>query len=156
MLQTELGGFTAWRGGYDTTVSTHASDIELVEHSPEGSLVTFDLRSEDIDECGSSVDQQFSGTWTLGLLGGKFRATKFEVEKVSGGTPVFDPAECESEEPEYEPAESEGSGACDPNYTGCVPNTGSDVDCDEVGETVEVIGSDVDGLDADSDGVGCE
>jgi len=45
---------------------------------------------------------------------------------------------------------------CDPNYTGCVPDSPYDVDCDEVAGPVEVIGSDVDGLDADSDGIGCE
>lgn len=45
---------------------------------------------------------------------------------------------------------------CDPNYTGCVPDSPYDVDCDEVAGPVEVIGSDVDGLDADNDGIGCE
>jgi hypothetical protein len=62
------------------------------------------------------------------------------------------------EEAEFEEefAEEGGGGGCDPNYSGCVPDTGFDVDCDEVGETVEVIGTDVDGLDADGDGIGCE
>jgi hypothetical protein len=58
------------------------------------------------------------------------------------------------EEAEFE--EEELGGGCDPNYTGCVPDTGYDVDCDEVGGPVEVIGTDVDGLDADGDGIGCE
>jgi hypothetical protein len=62
-------------------------------------------------------------------------------------------AEIETEE--AEPVEEESSG-CDPNYTGCVPDTGYDVDCSEVAGPVEVIGSDVDGLDADGDGIGCE
>jgi endonuclease YncB( thermonuclease family) len=52
---------------------------------------------------------------------------------------------------------------CDPNYTGCVP-IDSDVDCaggsgngpSYVDGPVQVIGSDVYGLDADGDGVGCE
>lgn len=56
---------------------------------------------------------------------------------------------------EGEFAEEEGGG-CDPNYSGCVPDTGYDVDCAEVGGPVEVIGTDVDGLDADGDGIGCE
>jgi hypothetical protein len=58
------------------------------------------------------------------------------------------------EEAEFE--EEELGGGCDPNYTDCVPDTGYDVDCDEVGGPVEVIGTDVDGLDADGDGIGCE
>jgi len=58
------------------------------------------------------------------------------------------------EEAEFE--EEEAGGGCDPNYTGCVPDTGYDVDCSEVDGPVEVIGTDVDGLDADSDGIGCE
>ena len=49
-----------------------------------------------------------------------------------------------------------GSAGCDPNYTGCVPDTGYDVDCAEVDGPVEVIGVDVDGLDGDGDGVACE
>jgi hypothetical protein len=52
--------------------------------------------------------------------------------------------------------EEEAASGCDPNYTGCVPNTGYDVDCSEVSGSVEVIGTDVDGLDADADGIGCE
>ena len=52
--------------------------------------------------------------------------------------------------------EEEASSGCDTNYTGCVPETGYDVDCSEVSGPVEVIGTDVDGLDADGDGIGCE
>jgi hypothetical protein len=52
---------------------------------------------------------------------------------------------------------------CDPNYSGCVP-IASDVDCANGGGNgpayvqgpVEVIGTDIYGLDADDDGVGCE
>ena len=53
--------------------------------------------------------------------------------------------------------------ACDPNYTGCVP-IDSDVDCaggsgngpSYVRGPVQVIGSDIYGLDRDKDGIGCE
>ncbi len=45
---------------------------------------------------------------------------------------------------------------CDPNYSGCVPDRGYDVNCPQVGHPVRVIGTDVDGLDADNDGIGCE
>jgi hypothetical protein len=55
-----------------------------------------------------------------------------------------------------EEATEEAPPGCDPNYTPCVPETGYDVDCSEVAGPVEVIGTDVDGLDADNDGIGCE
>lgn len=54
------------------------------------------------------------------------------------------------------PVERPTHDSCDPNYTGCVPDAGYDVDCDEVNGPVEVIGADVDGLDADGDLIGCE
>jgi hypothetical protein len=55
------------------------------------------------------------------------------------------------------------AGGCDPNYTGCVP-IASDVDCAGgsgngpayVSGPVQVIGSDIYGLDSDGDGIGCE
>ncbi|MGC4937144.1 G5 domain-containing protein [Kribbella sp. DT2] len=61
------------------------------------------------------------------------------------------------------PAEEESGGGCDPNYSGCVP-IASDVDCaggsgngpEYVEGPVDVIGSDIYGLDANNDGVGCE
>ncbi len=60
---------------------------------------------------------------------------------------------------EEEPAAEE----CDPNYSGCLDPNASDYDCeggsgngpDYTGE-VQVLGVDHYGLDADSDGIGCE
>jgi hypothetical protein len=60
-------------------------------------------------------------------------------------------------------AVEESGGGCDSNYSGCVP-IASDVDCaggsgngpEYVEGPVDVLGSDVYGLDADNDGVGCE
>lgn len=54
-------------------------------------------------------------------------------------------------------------GACDPNYSGCVP-IASDVDCaggsgngpEYVEGPVTVVGSDIYGLDTNDNGVGCE
>ncbi|WP_185448899.1 G5 domain-containing protein [Kribbella qitaiheensis] len=59
--------------------------------------------------------------------------------------------------------EPSSGGGCDPNYSGCVP-IASDVDCaggsgngpEYVQGPVTVIGSDIYGLDADDDGIGCE
>lgn len=47
-------------------------------------------------------------------------------------------------------------GDCESGYDPCVPNHPPDVDCDDVGRTVRVTGSDPHGLDADNDGFGCE
>lgn len=55
------------------------------------------------------------------------------------------------------------SSGCDPNYSGCVPIS-SDVDCAGGSGNgpayaqgpVQVTGSDIYGLDADHDGIGCE
>jgi hypothetical protein len=152
-LQEELGGFAAWRDGYETTVETNASDVKAVEAAASGALVSLQLSSTDLDECGDSVEQTFSGTWSLEGEG-RYLATSFDIEKTGGGTPVFDSSEC-SYEAEPEASSSSGSG-CDPNYTGCVPISAYDVDCDEVGEEVEVTGEDVYGLDLEEDGYACE
>jgi endonuclease YncB( thermonuclease family) len=45
---------------------------------------------------------------------------------------------------------------CNPNYTPCVPNSSSDLDCADIGHSVQVIGSDPYGLDREGDGIGCE
>jgi hypothetical protein len=61
-------------------------------------------------------------------------------------------------------AEEDAESNCDPNYSGaCLDPTASDYDC-EGGSgngpyytgTVTVVGEDHYGLDADSDGIGCE
>ena len=45
---------------------------------------------------------------------------------------------------------------CNPNYTPCVRNSATDLDCAQVGHEVKVIGRDVYHLDADGNGYGCE
>lgn len=76
------------------------------------------------------------------------------------------PVETVTEEPAPPPPpapEPEPEPACDPNYSGCVP-VASDVDCAGgsgngpayVDGPVQVIGSDVYGLDKDKDGTACE
>ena len=47
-------------------------------------------------------------------------------------------------------------GGCNANYTPCVPNSATDLDCPEVGHAVKVVGSDPYNLDSDGDGSGCE
>jgi hypothetical protein len=48
------------------------------------------------------------------------------------------------------------SASCNPNYTPCVPNSASDLNCPDVGHPVKVVGSDPYNLDGDGDGSGCE
>lgn len=66
--------------------------------------------------------------------------------------------------PKPAPTTAASSAQCDPNYTGaCVP-IASDVDCAGgsgngpayVRGPVQVVGTDVYGLDSDDDGIGCE
>jgi endonuclease YncB( thermonuclease family) len=45
---------------------------------------------------------------------------------------------------------------CDPNYTCCVPTVGYDLDCADIGFSVQVIGVDIHGFDREGDGIGCE
>lgn len=55
------------------------------------------------------------------------------------------------------PATEPDNGRCDANYSGCVPAGGGDVNCGDISDTnIQVLGSDVDGLDRDGDGIGCE
>jgi endonuclease YncB( thermonuclease family) len=48
------------------------------------------------------------------------------------------------------------SASCNPNYTPCVPNSASDLNCPDVGHPVKMVGSDPYNLDSDGDGSGCE
>jgi len=63
-----------------------------------------------------------------------------------------------TEAPVYEAPveEPDQGGGCNPNYTGCVPNVPYDLDCKDIGYSVQVIGYDQYNLDADNDGWGCE
>jgi len=57
-------------------------------------------------------------------------------------------------------ASASANGACDPNYTECLPVFPPDLDCTDVKRLglapVHVIGKDVHKLDRDGDGVGCD
>jgi FKBP-type peptidyl-prolyl cis-trans isomerase len=64
---------------------------------------------------------------------------------------------------EEEAAAEEETSECDPNYSGCLDPSAYDYDCEggsgdgpEYTGTVSVVGEDHYGLDADSDGTGCE
>ncbi|MGI8404327.1 MAG: thermonuclease family protein [Thermomicrobiales bacterium] len=71
------------------------------------------------------------------------------TERPTQEAPVAMPTDAPVQEP---PA----TGGCNPNYSPCVPNSPSDLDCKDIGFSVTVIGYDQYGLDRDGDGVGCE
>ena len=45
---------------------------------------------------------------------------------------------------------------CDSNYSPCVPISTTDLDCDDIGFSVRVLGSDPHRFDGEGDGYGCE
>lgn len=68
--------------------------------------------------------------------------------------PPPEPEPVPEERPPEEPVPAE---TCDPNYAPCVPPYPPDVDCDDIGNSVTVLGEDPHGLDTDDpDRVGCE
>ncbi len=56
------------------------------------------------------------------------------------------------------PPPASGGGNCDPNYQGaCVPPYPPDVDCADIGTSVQIVGNDPHGVDGnENDGLGCE
>jgi hypothetical protein len=55
------------------------------------------------------------------------------------------------------PPRPAASSTCDPNYTGgCVPQVSYDLDCPDIGFSVQVVKNDPHRFDRDGDGYGCE
>jgi hypothetical protein len=101
-------------------------------------------------------------TFRLTLVDGK------ETARAEVGSALTTPAVNEvtsvgTKKPYVAPAPRAKASNCDSNYSGCVP-IASDVDCAGgsgngpayVSGPVQVIGSDIYGLDRDGDGIGCE
>jgi hypothetical protein len=152
-LQGELGGFAAWRAGYDNTIKTNLIGVEATAADSETASAAIELVATDLDACGDTVKQTFAGTWTLTRSEGRWLGSAFDVAKTGGATPVADASACGGGG--AAPVPLAGSG-CDPNYTGCVPLYPPDVDCIDVGQEVDVIGEDVHQLDLGGDGEACE
>ena len=161
--RSETDGFTSWRDGYSTTVSSEPRGLTVVSRAADEVVFAGSLDAEDVDACGDRIEQTFVGTWTVSQVSGEtWIASDISLEKESGATPVFDGAECGAgpAPPDPEPAGSE----CDPNYGGaCLDPNSPDYDC-EGGEGdgpdytgfVEVVGDDPHDLDRDGNGLGCE
>ena len=68
-------------------------------------------------------------------------------------TPAPDVTPAATTKPNPEPTQD---AACHPSYEPCVPDTGHDLDCSDIGFRVRVIGRDEYRLDGNKDGWGCE
>lgn len=69
---------------------------------------------------------------------------------------LWAPDACPEPAPPPQPVGGSGNN-CDANYKGtCVPVVGYDLDCADISGSVQVVGEDIHGLDAEGDGFGCE
>lgn len=115
--------------------------------------------AEDVDYGDRLYDEQlqnaaaFAQRHDLGVYGvcGAFGVALNDTQS----QPVVQgpPAPVEQQPSVPAPAQSTG---CDPNYTPCIPAYPPDLNCPDIGITVQVIGADPHGLDRDKDGQGCE
>jgi hypothetical protein len=167
-LKASLGGFDKWRDGYQYTSRTRLARLDTVSARPGEVVLAIKLVGVSRDACDDRVKQVFEGTWTLNKLGGRFVGTSLDVAQTGGGVVVFEPSSCapqpteQAQPTEPQPAPPLAS-ECNPNYAGACLDQSGDYDCaggsgdgPNFTETVQVVGSDPYGLDADGDGVGCE
>jgi hypothetical protein len=144
---------SACNGNYTPCVPNDPVDVDCQGGSGNGpSYVTGPVRVTGTDEYGLDADHDGIGC------------------DVAAAAPVVQPvaerpahrAEPAPQQP-VSPQPAPKTGGCNVNYTPCVPND-SDVDCQGgsgngpsyVTGPVQVTGTDVYGLDADHDGIGCE
>ena len=118
------------------------------------------LRSRDRDVCNRAmVRQRFAGNVIVAPHRDSWIIVKFQMRKTAGRTPRLSKSEC-APPPSRPPRQNDPSAGppsgCHPSYTPCVPSGRGDLDCDDIGGSVRVIGPDEYRLDSDSDGVGCE
>jgi len=68
----------------------------------------------------------------------------------------YDSSDSDSDSDTSYTGDASDTGDCNPNYSPCISDAGYDLDCADVGFTVEVVGVDEYRLDRDGDGYGCE
>ena len=108
----------------------------------------------ELQEAAAFAERNDLGVWSL--CGG----FQIELAQEPAAPPPAanipdEPAPAPSQ-PESEPEAPTVGNGCDPNYTGCVPISSSDLDCPDVGFSMTVIGVDIHGFDREGDGLGCE
>jgi hypothetical protein len=163
-VQSSFGGYTSWRAGYNTTTATAATRIRITSFKSGAAAMNVTVKASDTDACGNDVNRRFRGTWQLERNGGRWTATQISMTKASGAEPINDASACPPTQTDTTTAPSPSSG-CDPNYEGaCLDPNSPDYDCeggsgngpDYVQGPITVVGDDHYGLDANSDGTGCE
>ena len=70
--------------------------------------------------------------------------------------PTHQPASAATSRDTRQTQPSASAENCDPNYSPCVPYAAGDLDCKDIGQTVQVVGVDRYYLDRDHDGYGCD
>ncbi len=109
----------------------------------------------ELQEAAAFAERNGLGVW--GLCGGWEIPVPVEPTPAPAPPPVAtEPPSNPQPAPPEEPAPPPPNGGCDPNYTGCVPLVSYDLDCPDIGFSVQVIGSDHHGFDREGDGLGCE
>ena len=79
-VQTEFGGFTAWRKGYGRTLSQDPEAVRVTA-SGAGATVGVTLAAGD-NACGRIVERRFAVTWRLARTDAGWRATAASARKL--------------------------------------------------------------------------
>lgn len=137
------------------TISSSIDPVEEDLEEAEAALQAAEDETDELqDENAALEDQLSSKTKALRKTRASLAATRNQLTKARGQAQAIAVAAANPE-----PADPSGGTepGCDPNYSGtCVPVVSSDLNCDDIGGSVTVVGSDPHGFDGDGDGSGCE
>jgi hypothetical protein len=106
-VQAALGGYSKWKSGFDTSISTRVLSAIALDAGQSHANVEVRLKSVDVDACASNVTQGFTGVWRLQRTGGRWMAASVLMRKTSGATPVADVTQCPG-------ATGDSGDVCDP------------------------------------------
>lgn len=135
-----------------------SSSVELVEEELADAQSQLEDAEDEVDELRDESsdleDALLAKTRTLRKARASLSATRTKLSKARAQASAAVAAAQSAPEPE---AAGGGGGNCDSNYSGtCVPVVSYDLNCDDIGGSVKVVGSDPHGFDGDGDGYGCE
>lgn len=135
-----------------------SSSVELVENELADSQSQLEDAENEVDELrdeNSDLQDALSAkAKTLRKIRSSLSATRTKLSKARAQASAAVAAVQPAAEPD---TTGGGGGDCDSNYSGtCVPVVSYDLNCDDIGGSVRVVGSDPHGFDGDGDGYGCE
>ena len=84
-VQRGFGGFSAWRAGYRTTVSSRPRGIRVTAAGAGALLVRHVLVATDRTPCGTRTTRRFAVRWRLVASGSGWRATSLTAVALPGG-----------------------------------------------------------------------